>query len=326
MPPDAWSTGGGSLSPDQQKGPSWTSRCSPTTAGPASPTSSPRCSTDRSSRPPWLPAAAVGRRPGRAAGARRPRLGPARRSAATWRPRWRRWPAGRSPPCRPSTTATALTSITTGLAPGEHGVVGYRIAVDREVLNVLRWTTPGRRRPQAHRARTSSSPTRRSAASGRRIVTRAEFVSSGFTGAHLAEVRFHGYRMPSTLRHRGAPARRGRRAVRLRLLRRHRQGRARVRPRRALRRRARWRSTASWPTCSSCCPPGAALVVTADHGQVHVGDNIVDPHRDVLAHVSFQSGEGRFRWLHARPGREAALLEAARRTTATWPGSHPATR
>jgi hypothetical protein len=28
--------------------------------------------------------------------------------------------------------------------------------------------------------------------------------------------------------------------------------------------------------------------------------------------VSFQSGEGRFRWLHARPGRTEALSEAAR--------------
>jgi len=53
------------------------------------------------------------------------------------------------------------------------------------------------------------------------------------------------------------------------------------------------------------------LVVTADHGQVEVGDRIIEPHDDVLAHVSFQSGEGRFRWLHARPGREVALLDAA---------------
>ncbi len=58
-------------------------------------------------------------------------------------------------------------------------------------------------------------------------------------------------------------------------------------------------------------PPGAALVVTADHGQVDVGDNMVELHRDVLDQVSFQSGEGRFRWLHARSGRSAALLEAA---------------
>jgi hypothetical protein len=58
-------------------------------------------------------------------------------------------------------------------------------------------------------------------------------------------------------------------------------------------------------------PAGAALVVTADHGQVDVGDNIVTLHRDVMAQVALQSGEGRFRWLHARPGRADALLEAA---------------
>ena len=59
----------------------------------------------------------------------------------------------------PSTTATALTSITTGLPPGEHGVVGYRIAVHGEVLNVLRWSTAGRRRPPDASPRPSSSRT-----------------------------------------------------------------------------------------------------------------------------------------------------------------------
>ena len=58
-------------------------------------------------------------------------------------------------------------------------------------------------------------------------------------------------------------------------------------------------------------PSGAAVVVTADHGQVHVGANIIDLPADVEAHVSYQSGEGRFRWLHARPGRATMLLEAA---------------
>ncbi len=65
----------------------------------------------------------------------------------------------------PSTTATALTSITTGLAPGQHGVMGYRVAVDHQVLNVLRWSTPdgdARKRIdpgrlQAQRARSAAS-------------------------------------------------------------------------------------------------------------------------------------------------------------------------
>ena len=36
----------------------------------------------------------------------------------------------------PTTTAAALTSITTGAPPGDHGVVGYRIRTGGETLNV----------------------------------------------------------------------------------------------------------------------------------------------------------------------------------------------
>ena len=45
------------------------------------------------------------------------------------------------------------------------------------------------------------------------------------------------------------------------------------------------------------------LIVTADHGQVEVGYRVIELPGEVLAHVAMQSGEGRFRWLHARPGR-----------------------
>ncbi len=59
-------------------------------------------------------------------------------------------------------------------------------------------------------------------------------------------------------------------------------------------------------------PAGAALLVTADHGQVHVGDRVVHPSADLLRLCRQQSGEGRFRWLHARHGAHAELLAAAR--------------
>ena len=45
----------------------------------------------------------------------------------------------------PTTTAAALTSLTMGMPPAEHGIVGYKFAVTgptgTEVLNVLRWST-----------------------------------------------------------------------------------------------------------------------------------------------------------------------------------------
>jgi hypothetical protein len=59
-------------------------------------------------------------------------------------------------------------------------------------------------------------------------------------------------------------------------------------------------------------PPGAALLVTADHGQVDVGPRHFPPADDVLRLVHHQSGEGRFRWLHARPGASDDLLDVAR--------------
>jgi hypothetical protein len=209
----------------------------------------------------------------------------------------------------PSTTATALTSIATGLAPGDHGVMGYRVAVDHEVLNILRWTTPvgdARKRIspqefQPHPAFCSQRPC---------IVTKAEFVSSGFSGAHLAEVRFHGYRVPSTML---VELRRSLKAGEP-FVYAYYDGIDKVSHEYGLGEHYDAELVAVDRMVADVLellPRDAALVVTADHGQVHVGNNIVDPHSDVLAHVSFQSGEGRFRWLHARPGREAALLEAA---------------
>ena len=137
----------------------------------------------------------------------------------------------------PSTTATALTSIATGLPPGEHGIVGYRMDVDGDVLNVLRWQAAGRD------ARASIPPDKvqiHEAFAGQRppVVTRAEFRDTGFTAG---PPRPHPHRRLAGhlhARHRGRPAAAPRRAVRLRLLRGHRQGGPRVRPRRVLRRRA----------------------------------------------------------------------------------------
>ena len=39
----------------------------------------------------------------------------------------------------PTTTVSALTSITTGLAPAEHGLVGYRIDMGARVMQMLKW-------------------------------------------------------------------------------------------------------------------------------------------------------------------------------------------
>jgi predicted AlkP superfamily pyrophosphatase or phosphodiesterase len=210
----------------------------------------------------------------------------------------------------PSTTATALSSLALGAPPGEHGVVGYRINVRGDVLNVLRWQTPaGDARsvipPDVFQARTAFCGTRPP------VVTRAEFAGTGFTAAHLADVRFHGWRTTATLVT----------EVRLllaggeRFIYAYYDGVDKVAHEYGLGEHydAELRSTDQLVAdLLSVLPPGAALVLTSDHGQVQVGEAIVTIHEDVMAHVELLSGEGRFRWLHARPGAQADLLAAAR--------------
>jgi hypothetical protein len=58
-------------------------------------------------------------------------------------------------------------------------------------------------------------------------------------------------------------------------------------------------------------PAGAALLVTSDHGQVDVGDDTIALSPQIMDDVTFLSGEGRFRWLHARPGTVEQLAERA---------------
>lgn len=209
----------------------------------------------------------------------------------------------------PSTTATAMTSITTGLTPGEHGVIGYRIHEADEILNVLRWTTPtgdARRSIPPHQLQ----PTSAFCGHHPPVVTRAEFATSGFTTAHLNDIRFYPYRMPSTL------------AVQVvNLLR---QGESFVYAYYdGVDKVAHEYGLGEFYDAElasvdrlvgfllASLPANAVLVVTSDHGQIDVGDNLVTPHADVIAHTELQSGEGRFRWFHAKPGRRAALLDAA---------------
>ncbi len=210
----------------------------------------------------------------------------------------------------PSTTAPALTSITTGLPPGEHGVVGYRIAVGAEVLNVLRWTTAhgdARKHIKPHEFQTHPAFGNQCPA----VVTRAEFARSGFSAVHLDPVRFRGYRVASSL------------PVEVRSLLRQGEpfvyayydGIDKVSHEHGLAEHydAELASTDRLVAdLLAVLTPGSVLVITADHGQVHTGTAKIPLDPAVTRHVARQSGEARFRWLHAHPGHADALLEAAK--------------
>jgi Type I phosphodiesterase / nucleotide pyrophosphatase/PglZ domain len=209
----------------------------------------------------------------------------------------------------PSTTATALTSITTGLTPGEHGLVGYRIDFGGEVLNVLRWATAAgdaRRKFEPDRVQPFAPFMGESIP----IVTKADFQHSGFTEAHLRGGRFLGWRATSSmavavgeLLRAGEP-----------LIYTYYDGIDKIAHERGFNEyyEAELRSTDDLvEQIRAQLTDGAVLLVTADHGQVDVGTNLQVPDAEVLRLTRYMSGEGRFRWLHARPGQAEELLDVA---------------
>ncbi|HXW38973.1 MAG TPA: alkaline phosphatase family protein, partial [Acidimicrobiales bacterium] len=67
-------------------------------------------------------------------------------------------------------------------------------------------------------------------------------------------------------------------------------------------------------------PAEAVVVVTADHGQIDIGLRVELLGRDLMSGIELLSGEGRFRWLHARPGAVPDLVAGAteRYGDTTW--------
>ncbi|MHB1931042.1 MAG: alkaline phosphatase family protein [Acidimicrobiales bacterium] len=204
----------------------------------------------------------------------------------------------------PTTTATALTSIATGRTPAEHGVVGYRVRVagpgGEEVMNVLRWTTA------SGDARGFVPPGTFGlvAPFGGRpvpVVSRSSFNGTGFTEAHLRGGVPRSWHLPSGLAVEVAAAL----AEGEPLVYAYYDGVDKIAHIAGL--GAHYEAELGWTDrlvadLLAVLPPGAALVVTADHGQVEVGARAAALDRAVLEGVRLLSGEARFRWFHARGG------------------------
>jgi hypothetical protein len=209
----------------------------------------------------------------------------------------------------PTTTATALSSIATGLTPAEHGLLGYRMMLGGEVLNVLRWNglSGDRRRAQPPR---DIQPFAAFLGHPVPVVSPTELEGSAFTEAHLRGSRPVGWRTASAIPVEvGRQLRAGERLVYA-----YYGGVDKTAHERGFGEYYDAELVAADRLVAdvlAVLPAGASLLVTADHGQVQVGDNLIAPARELLAMVAQQSGEGRFRWWHARSGAKAALLEAA---------------
>ena len=79
----------------------------------------------------WVPGPVAERAPGGPPAPRRPGLGAAAKTAPRWPRRSRAGIGGRSPRWPRAPRPCALTSLTTGLPPAVHGVLGYRVACRR---------------------------------------------------------------------------------------------------------------------------------------------------------------------------------------------------
>jgi len=231
----------------------------------------------------------------------------------------------------PTTTATALTSISTGLPPAQHGIVGYRILIDtasdgvagsRARIEPGRWGAPGAQVLNVLRWRTGDGDVRQSlppetfqpvpAFGGDPVpaVTRAHFVATGFSAAHLDGASMTGWQMPSTLVVEiGRLVSEGSRFVHA-----YYDGLDNVAHEHGL--GAHYTAELRFADrlvsdIVESLPERACLVITSDHGQVDVGRAAVMPANELLEACWLISGEGRFRWFHARPGAERDLQDAA---------------
>jgi Type I phosphodiesterase / nucleotide pyrophosphatase len=215
----------------------------------------------------------------------------------------------------PSTTPTSLASIGTGLPPGGHGLLGFRIAVpgSEALLHPLRWD------PAIDPLVVQPNPTvfERAAAAGVAVVNvaPARFDGTPLTTAAMRGARYDGSYTAGDMVARARDAlRHGDRSLvycyhgDLDMI-----------------GHVRGCTSTAWQdqlhivdaiveTLAGALPPDAALLVTADHGMLDVPP---ERHRDVDADpalrdgVRLLGGENRARYLFCEPGAAADVL-------ATW--------
>lgn len=209
--------------------------------------------------------------------------------------------------CAPATTSAALTSITTGLPPGQHGIVGYRTSTSHGVLDVLGWSLADGSSPQVEEIQ----PHLPFAGRQPPVVTRIEFRNSGFTNAHLRGSRFFGYETPAVMVQQCRQLVRGGETFVYAYY----DGLDKVAHTHGIEsdffRAEAAAVNALVVALLDALPTSAALLVTADHGHVQLasdGKRELDEVADLCADYS---GDARCRFLHARPRHQAQLLDQA---------------
>jgi len=213
----------------------------------------------------------------------------------------------------PSTTATSLTSLGTGLRAGEHGMVGYtaRVPATGQRLNSLLWDQPVV--PEEWQPHRTVLELIQDAGVSASSVNHAKFAESGLTLCSQRGVPFHGvtstwerldvvvevlessprgvaYAYESRLDHTG-----------------HAKGCTSQDWRDAL-----VRVDSDMAALRDALPDDTVLVITADHGMVDLPQHDrfdLDLHPTLREDVVMVAGEARFRHVYTRAGSEDAVAE-----------------
>jgi hypothetical protein len=212
----------------------------------------------------------------------------------------------------PSTTVTSLGSLCTGLPPGQHGLLGYQVAIPGEnrLLNGLRWDS----RVDPRRWQPRPTIYERAAAAG---IAAVHVAQGSFRGSGLTEATMRGadFRPADSM---GALAAQAAAAM-------AEEGRTLVTVYHGdldgtghvfgVGSEAWYNQLAHVDKLAeqlaSALPSGSHMHVTADHGMVDVGseDRIdVDAIPELRAGLALLGGEPRARHLYARPGAAADVL------------------
>lgn len=221
----------------------------------------------------------------------------------------------------PATTVTSLCSLGTGLAPGEHGMLGMILAVPGtgHLFNCLRWTLPDGLVMDPARWQPATTVYERAAAAGvaSGYVGPAEFEGTGLTRAVYRGARYLAADSVDERVERALAAMA--------------EPRAHVTvyygDLDAAGHMAGWGGD-EWLSrlavvdemaerLAAGLPPGSALYVTADHGMVNAGVKLDVESDPALARgVAMLGGEARARHVYAEEGAAADVLDAWRETLA----------
>ncbi len=216
----------------------------------------------------------------------------------------------------PSTTPTSLASLGTGAPPGAHGLLGFTVNVPgtARVLNHIDWAGD----PDPLRWQPLATQFDRAAAAGitATVVSRASFAGSGLTVSAYRGARYRPAADTDELVTQVSTALAG--AVPALVYAYHPD----------LDRTGhyygvdspQWRSAASdvdtmLAQLAGSLPPDAALLVTADHGQLDVPPEYrfdLDADPRLRAGVRVVAGEPRTRYLHTEPGAAPEVIAAWR--------------